>query len=135
MSFSRCHHLTRALLRLVPLALLLAGCASPPRTTTPLHVAVSSTGMVTYRDSQFRAEQLPGRLAKNGVSVDQEIRLHVEDTRQTGLMAQLRDVLLRNGYKHILFVTETRAMSEVSGQPETRTATPVRAPIAVTPTP
>ena len=91
--------------------------------------------MVTYRDSQFRAEQLPGRLAKSGVSVDQEIRLHVEDTRQTGLMAQLRDVLLRNGYKHILFVTETRAMSEVSGQPETRTATPVRAPIAVAPTP
>ncbi len=94
----------------------------------PLHVSFSATGVVTYRDSQFKADQLPARLAKSGASVDQEIRLHMEDTRQTRLMAQLRDVLLRNGYKHILFLTETRAMSEVSGQPETRTETPVRAP-------
>jgi hypothetical protein len=125
----------RALLRLAPLVLLLTGCASVPRTTTPLHISVSATGVVTYRNTQCQADQLPARLAKSGVSVDQDLRLHMEDTRQTRLMAQLRDALLRSGYKHFLFQTERRALSEVSGQPETRTETPVRTPLPASPTP
>ncbi len=114
-----------ALLLLVPLLLFPAGCASTPRAgAPPVHITVGADGMLTYGTQQFRPEQLPERLSRSGVSKEQDIRLHLADARQTNLLAQLRDMLLRNGYKRFLFLTERRATSEVSGQPETRTETP-----------
>jgi hypothetical protein len=125
-----------ALLLLAPLLLFPAGCASTPRAgAPPVHITVGADGMLTYGAQQFRTEQLPERLSRSGVSKEQDIRLHLADARQTTQLAQLRDVLLRSGYTHFFFLTERRATSEVSGQPETRTEThaPTDEPAAPTP--
>ena len=123
MPFSAC-----MLRRTCGLALLLtglAGCVTTSTSTAPVHVLVTSKGVVNYLGAQFGADQLPSRLSRAGVGKQQEIRVHMEDIRNTRLMSQLYNGLHNKGYARVLFQDEPRATSEVSGEPDTRTEAPV----------
>jgi biopolymer transport protein ExbD len=133
MPISRTFVVPCTLLLLTALLLFPVGCASTPRPNTPpVHITVGADGLLTYGTLQFRAEQLPEQLSRNGVSKDQDIRLHLADAHQTNHLAQLSDVLKRNGYKRFFFMTERRATAEVTGQSETRTPAAAEAPPAST---
>jgi hypothetical protein len=118
--------LKRNQLLLVLMLAGLCGCVSTPRSTAPVHVLVTASGIVCYQGEQFGGDQLAARLQKANVDKSQEVRVHMEDTRNTRLLKQLHDGLMRKGYKHILFLAEPRATAEVVGEPETRTEAPVR---------
>ncbi|MEO5367182.1 MAG: hypothetical protein H7831_12710 [Magnetococcus sp. WYHC-3] len=109
------------------------GCASIPTASAPVHVTVTTTGMVRYQETSFAADQLPARLRKAGVNDQQEIRVHLSGSRQTTLIRQMNDNLRQNGYHKILFLAEPRATSEVVGAPETRTESPIPSSPSVAP--
>ncbi|MEI7436312.1 MAG: hypothetical protein WCL16_05855, partial [bacterium] len=71
----------------------LCGCVSTPKSTAPVHVLVTAGGFVNYQGEQFGADQLAARLAKANVDKAQEVRVHMEDTRNTRLLKQLHDGL------------------------------------------
>ena len=118
---------SRRCLRILTLALVLAGfsgCTTTPKSSAVVHVLVSAQGMVTYFGEQFIADQLPSRLDRTAVAKSQEIRVHLEDVHNKRLMAQIYNGLQAKGYVHVLFQDAPRAVSEVVGDPDSRTETP-----------
>jgi hypothetical protein len=123
MSMSTC--LLRPLLVLT-FVVAVAGCASTPKSTAPVHVRVTAAGVVCFNGQEFGPDQLVRRLDKAGVQETQEVRVHLEDPRNTRLQRQLSTSLVSNGYTRVLFLAAARASSEVVGEPTSRTEAQVQ---------
>jgi len=95
----------------------LSGCVTTTQSTAPAHVFVTAAGTINYLGASCAPDQLPARLAHNGVGSTQEIRIHMEDTRNTQLRSRIAAGLLLKGYKRILFVAAPRASAEIVGEP------------------
>ena len=111
----------------------LAGCVSTTKSTAPVLVTISASGMARYLGAQFPADQLPSRLAKADVDKQQEIRIRMQDSRQPLLIKKLTNSLKQEGYHKVLFLAEPRATSEVTGAPGTRMELPVPSSPSVAP--
>lgn len=127
LSRKQCH-----LFLLVWALMSLAGCVSP-KSSAPVQVTVTTTGMVRYLGAQFPADQLPARLAQAEVDKEQEIRIRMQDAHQTLLIKQISELLKHKGYSKVLFLATPRATSEVTGAPETRKELPVPSSPSVAP--
>lgn len=104
----------------------LSGCATPPKSTATVHVLVSAAGIVSVFGEHFSVDQLSSHLAKYGTSPLQEIRVHMEDIHNKRLMAQIFNSLHKKGYLRVMFQDEPRGVSEIVGEPESRTEMPVK---------
>jgi len=94
-----------------------AGCVSTPKSVAPAHVFVTAAGRVNYLGASCEPDQLPARLARDGVGSAQEIRVHMEDVRNTQLRKRIAAGLLQKGFTHVLFVAAPRASAEIVGEP------------------
>ena len=101
-----------------------SGCVTAPASTAAVHVQVSASGAISCHGKPCSAEQLPSCLARMGAKKTQEIRVHLEDSHNKRLIAKIYNGLHSQGYAHILFVDEPRAVSEIIGEPNSRTEAP-----------
>jgi len=114
---------------------VLSGCASTPKPRGHANVFVTASGQINYLGKPCGPDQLPARLAKDGVGKEQEIRVHLDDIRNTQLRNQIAAGLIQKGYKRVLFVAAPRASSEVVGEPNTHTEAPVGKDVLPVPDP
>ena len=109
---------------------LLVGCAHEQYVTDANHpeIAVSETGIVTYRNEPIDPEDLPDLLKDSGLTSTDTIHIHIvsglKDYREP---YHVLGILVKNGFTRSVFVEDRQALSEVHPV-ERRRARPASAP-------
>ena len=123
-----------ALVFSVAAALLVGGCAHEQFVTDAQHpeIAVSETGLVTYRGRVVDAEDLPGLLKDSGLTRQDTIHIHIPSgTTDFRMPYHVMGILVKNGFTRPVFVEDRKSSSTVTPkkpQPA-RTEPPARRPI------
>ena len=118
----------------VALALLVGGCAHEQFVTDAQHpeIAVSETGIVTYRGRSVEAEDLPGLLKDSGLTRKDTIHIHIPSgTTDFRVPYYVMGILVKNGFTRPVFVEDRKSSSTVTPkkpQPA-RASPPARRPI------
>ena len=118
----------------VTIALLLGGCAHEQFITDAQHpeIAVSETGIVTYRGRAVEAEDLPGLLKDSGLTRQDTIHIHIPSgTQDLRVPYYVMGILVRNGFTRPVFVEDRKSSSSVKPKdaPPMRAAPATRPPI------
>jgi hypothetical protein len=99
-----------------------AGCATTPASAPPgppVNLTLGSQGVVTFAGRPVPTEQLGRELLRSGVSVRQEIRVHLpEGPRDDARTAALSAALRKSGFIRVFFVGERHAVSSVGADPD-----------------
>ena len=116
------------------LALLAGGCAHEQFVTDAQHpeIAVSETGIVTYRGRSVEAEDLPGLLKDSGLTRKDTIHIHIPSgTTDFRVPYYVMGILVKNGFTRPVFVEDRKSSSTVtSKKPQpARASPPARRPI------
>lgn len=94
----------------------LCGCAHQQFVTDATHpeIAVSETGIVTYRGEQVDPEELPDLLKESGLTRDHTIHIHiVSGLDNYRYPYYVLGILVKNGFTRSVFVEDRKAYSEV----------------------
>ena len=123
-----------ALVFSVTLALFAGGCAHEQFVTDARHpeIAVSETGIVTYRGRPVDAEDLPGLLKDSGLTRKDTIHIHIPSgTTDFRVPYYVMGILVKNGFTRPVFVEDRKSSSTVKPKeaPPMRAAPPARRPI------
>ncbi len=115
-------------------ALLVGGCAHEQFVTDAQHpeIAVSETGIVTYRGRPVEAEDLPGLLKDSGLTRKDTIHIHIPSgTTDFRVPYYVMGILVKNGFTRPVFVEDRKSSSTVKRKeaPPMRAAPPARRPI------
>ena len=118
----------------VTLALFAGGCAHEQFVTDARHpeIAVSETGIVTYRGRPVEAEDLPGLLKDSGLTRKDTIHIHIPSgTTDFRVPYYVMGILVKNGFTRPVFVEDRKSTSMVKPKeaPPMRAAPPARRPI------
>ena len=118
----------------VALALFVGGCAHERYVTDAQHpeIAVSETGIVTYRGRPVEAEDLPGLLKDSGLTRRDTIHIHIPSgTTDFRVPYYVMGILVKNGFTRPVFVEDRKSFSTVKPkrEPPMRAAPPARRPI------
>lgn len=118
----------------VTLALFAGGCAHEQFVTDAQHpeIAVSETGIVTYRGRPVDAEDLPELLKDSGLTRKDTIHIHIPSgTTDFRVPYYVMGILVQNGFTRPVFVEDRKSSSTVtSKKPQpARAAPPARRPI------
>ncbi len=118
----------------VALALLVGGCAHEQFVTDAQHpeIAVSETGIVTYRGRSVEAEDLPGLLKDSGLTRKDTIHIHIPSgTTDFRVPYYVMGILVQNGFTRPVFVEDRKSSSTVrtNEPPPVRAGPPARRPI------
>jgi len=108
-----------ALVFSVALALFVGGCAHEQFVTDARHpeVAVSETGIVTYRGRPVDAEDLPGLLKDSGLTRQDTIHIHIPSgTTDFRVPYYVMGILVQNGFTRPVFVEDRKASSTVTAK-------------------
>ena len=123
-----------ALVFSVALTLFVGGCAHEQFVTDARHpeVAVSETGIVTYRGRPVEAEDLPGLLKDSGLTRQDTIHIRIPSgTTDFRVPYYVMGLLVQNGFTRPVFVEDRKSSSTVTAkkpQPA-RVQPPARRPI------
>ena len=123
-----------ALVFSVALTLFVGGCAHEQFVTDARHpeIAVSETGIVTYRGRPVEAEDLPGLLKDSGLTRQDTIHIHIPTgTTDFRVPYYVMGLLVQNGFTRPVFVEDRKSSSTVTAkkpQPA-RVQPPARRPI------
>ena len=101
----------------VALALLAGGCAHEQFVTDAQHpeIAVSETGIVTYRGRSVEAEDLPGLLKDSGLTRKDTIHIHIPSgTTDFRVPYYVMGILVKNGFTRPVFVEDRKSSSMVT---------------------
>ena len=123
-----------ALVFSVTLALFVGGCAHEQFVTDARHpeIAVSETGIVTYRGRPVEAEDLPGLLKDSGLTRQDTIHIHIPSgTTDFRVPYYVMGLLVQNGFTRPVFVEDRKSTSTVTAKKPkpVRAAPPARRPI------
>ena len=118
----------------VTLALFAGGCAHEQFVTDARHpeIAVSETGIVTYRGRPVDAEDLPGLLKDSGLTRKDTIHIHIPSgTTDFRVPYYVMGILVQNGFTRPVFVEDRKSTSTVTAKKPkpVRAAPPARRPI------
>ena len=118
----------------VTLALFAGGCAHEQFVTDAQHpeIAVSETGIVTYRGRPVDAEDLPGLLKDSGLTRKDTIHIHIPSgTTDFRVPYYVMGILVQNGFTRPVFVEDRKSTSTVTAKKPkpVRAAPPARRPI------
>ena len=98
------------------------GCVTTSAQKTaslPVHLTVNNQGLIGYAGMTVSADQLGRVLLKNGVSPEQEIRVHLpEGMRNDAVTRPMTIALKQSGFVHVLFMGERHAVSSVGADPD-----------------
>ena len=123
-----------ALVLAVTVALFTGGCAHEQFVTDAQHpeIAVSETGIVTYRGRPVEAEDLPGLLKDSGLTRQDTIHIHIPSgTTDLRVPYYVMGILVKNGFTRPVFVEDRKSSSSVKSKkaPPLRATPPARRPI------
>ena len=108
-----------ALVFSVALALFVGGCAHEQFVTDARHpeIAVSETGIVTYRGRPVEAEDLPGLLKDSGLTRQDTIHIHIPTgTTDFRVPYYVMGLLVQNGFTRPVFVEDRKSSSTVTAK-------------------
>ena len=116
------------------IALFAGGCAHEQFVTDAQHpeIAVSETGIVTYRGRQVEPEDLPGLLKDSGLTRQDTIHIHIPSgTQDLRVPYYVMGILVKNGFTRPVFVEDRKSSSSVKPKaaPPMRAAPATRRPI------
>ena len=114
--------------------LLAGGCAHEQFITDAQHpeIAVSETGLVTYRGRVVDEEDLPGLLKDSGLTSKDTIHIHIPSgTTDLRMPYRVMGILVKNGFTRPVFVEDRKSSSTVRKKkpPPVRAGPPARRPI------
>ncbi|MBR4654652.1 MAG: hypothetical protein IKO72_14945 [Kiritimatiellae bacterium] len=105
------------------LAVLVAGCAHERFITDAKHpeVAVTETGIVTYRGKAIDADDLPGILKDSGLTGQDTIHIRIPSgTKDYRMPYYVMGVLVKNGFRRPVLVEDRKSSSTVKRRDQQR---------------
>ena len=107
------------------LAVFLGGCATERYMVDSRHpeIAVTESGLVTYRGKPVDPEDLPELLSDSGLTKSDTIRIHVPDgMRDMRVPGKVIGILVRNGFPRSILLSDRKSYSSA----DARATQPVR---------